>query len=637
MIKITFPDLSVKEFENGVTANQIATSISPSLAKKCFIAKLNDELIDLNSPILHNGKIELITGGTSGYESVLNHSCAHLLAQAIRELYPNAMFGVGPAIEEGFYYDIDLGDVKITEEDLPKIEKKMQALVAAAEPIVRKEVSKAEALEMFKNDVYKEELINELENDVVISVYQQGNFCDLCRGPHVANTKWLKNFKLLSVSGAYWRGDAKKAQLQRIYGTCFMNEEELKQHLVDLEERKKRDHRKLGKELELFMFSDYGPGLAFWLPNGYILRRTLEDFWIKLHKERGYMVINTPIMLNRQLWETSGHWDHYKDDMFTVEVEDGTYAIKPMNCPGAILVYNNSLHSYKELPLRYAELGNVHRYEASGALNGLFRVRGFTQDDAHTMITEDQIGEEVANIISLYDYVYSVFGLNYSIELSTRPEDNYIGSIEVWDKAEEDLKKACLATGHDFKINPGDGAFYGPKLDFKLRDSMNRIWQCGTVQLDMQLPGRFNCKYIAEDGSKKTPVMIHRACFGSIERFIGIITEHFAGAFPLWLAPKQVTIIPVNNDAHLAYAKEIEEILTNAGIRVSIDDREEKLNYKIRETQVKKIPYTLVLGDQEKANNSVTYRHHGSNQSFNMPIDDFVNMLKDEIATLARK
>lgn len=637
MIKITFPDLSVKEFENGVTANQIATSISPSLAKKCFIAKLNDELIDLNSPILHNGKIELITGGTSGYESVLNHSCAHLLAQAIRELYPNAMFGVGPAIEEGFYYDIDLGDVKITEEDLPKIEKKMQALVAAAEPIVRKEVSKAEALEMFKNDVYKEELINELEDGVVISVYQQGNFCDLCRGPHVANTKWLKNFKLLSVSGAYWRGDAKKAQLQRIYGTCFMNEEELKQHLVDLEERKKRDHRKLGKELELFMFSEYGPGLAFWLPNGYILRRTLEDFWIKLHKERGYMVINTPIMLNRQLWETSGHWDHYKDDMFTVEVEDGTYAIKPMNCPGAILVYNNSLHSYKELPLRYAELGNVHRYEASGALNGLFRVRGFTQDDAHTMITEDQIGEEVANIISLYDYVYSVFGLNYSIELSTRPEDNYIGSIEVWDKAEEDLKKACLATGHDFKINPGDGAFYGPKLDFKLRDSMNRIWQCGTVQLDMQLPGRFNCKYIAEDASKKTPVMIHRACFGSIERFIGIITEHFAGAFPLWLAPKQVTIIPVNNDAHLAYAKEIEEILTNAGIRVSIDDREEKLNYKIRETQVKKIPYTLVLGDQEKANNSVTYRHHGSNQSFNMPIDDFVNMLKDEIATLARK
>lgn len=637
MIKITFPDLSVKEFENGVTANQIATSISPSLAKKCFIAKLNDELIDLNSPILHNGKIELITGGTSGYESVLNHSCAHLLAQAIRELYPNAMFGVGPAIEEGFYYDIDLGDVKITEEDLPKIEKKMQALVAAAEPIVRKEVSKAEALEMFKNDVYKEELINELEDGVVISVYQQGNFCDLCRGPHVANTKWLKNFKLLSVSGAYWRGDAKKAQLQRIYGTCFMNEEELKQHLVDLEERKKRDHRKLGKELELFMFSEYGPGLAFWLPNGYTLRRTLEDFWIKLHKERGYMVINTPIMLNRQLWETSGHWDHYKDDMFTVEVEDGTYAIKPMNCPGAILVYNNSLHSYKELPLRYAELGNVHRYEASGALNGLFRVRGFTQDDAHTMITEDQIGEEVANIISLYDYVYSVFGLNYSIELSTRPEDNYIGSIEVWDKAEEDLKKACLATGHDFKINPGDGAFYGPKLDFKLRDSMNRIWQCGTVQLDMQLPGRFNCKYIAEDGSKKTPVMIHRACFGSIERFIGIITEHFAGAFPLWLAPKQVTIIPVNNDAHLAYARGIEEILTNAGIRVSIDDREEKLNYKIRETQVKKIPYTLVLGDQEKANNSVTYRHHGSNQSFNMPIDDFVNMLKDGIATLARK
>lgn len=634
MIKITFPDSSIKEFMEGTSPMEIASSISPSLAKKCVVAKFNDELVDLTKPLDCDGKIELVTGGQEGYEHLLNHSCAHLLAQAIKELYPSAMFGVGPAIEEGFYYDIDLGDTKVTEDDLSKIEKKMQALVASGESITRKEVTRSEALELFKGEVYKTELINELPEDEKITIYQQGNFFDLCRGPHVSSTKWLKNFKLLSISGAYWRGDAKKAQLQRIYGTCFMKEEDLKKHLIDLEERKKRDHRKLGKELELFMLSEYGPGLPFWLPNGYILRRKLEDFWLQLHRERGYLVINTPIMLNRELWETSGHWDHYKDDMFTIDVEDGTYAIKPMNCPGAILVYNNGLHSYKELPLRYAELGNVHRYEASGALNGLFRVRGFTQDDAHILIREDQIGEEVSNILALYDYVYSVFGLNYSIELSTRPEDNFIGSIEVWDKAEEALKEACLATGHDFKINPGDGAFYGPKLDFKLRDSMNRIWQCGTVQLDMQLPGRFNCKYIAEDGTKKTPVMIHRACFGSIERFIGIIIENYAGLFPLWLAPRQMVIIPVNEEAHMQYAKIVENALKEKGIRVSIDNREEKMNYKIRESQMKKIPYTIILGDQEKDNNTVTYRHHGSNQSVTMSLDEFITMTLLEVENL---
>ncbi len=636
MIKITFPDNSVKEFNLGITALEIANTISPSLAKKCIVAKFNGQLVDLTLPLEEDGAIELITNGAVGYEELLNHSCAHLLAQAIKELYPFAMFGVGPAIEEGFYYDLDLGSVKLTEEDLPKIEKKMQALVASGEQIIRHQVTKEQALEMFKNDVYKKELINEFDNQEIITVYQQGNFYDLCRGPHVSSTKWLKNFKLLSISGAYWRGDAKNAQLQRIYGTCFMKDEELKKHLNDLEERKKRDHRKLGRELELFMISEYGPGLPFWLPNGYTLRRTLEDFWIKLHRDRGYSIINTPIMLNRELWETSGHWDHYKDDMFTIEVEDGTYAIKPMNCPGAILVYNNGLHSYKELPLRYAELGNVHRYEASGALNGLFRVRGFTQDDAHTLIREDQIGEEVSNILSLYDYVYSVFDLNYSIELSTRPTDNYIGSIEVWDKAEEALKKACLATGHDFKINPGDGAFYGPKLDFKLRDSMNRIWQCGTVQLDMQLPGRFNCKYIAEDGTKKTPVMIHRACFGSLERFIGIIIENYAGLFPLWLAPRQIVIIPVNESIHLDYARDIETLLKGKGIRVSIDERDEKMNYKIRESQMKKIPYTVILGDQEKSDKTITYRHHGSNQSVTLSIEKFVEMIEKEIKNLGK-
>lgn len=633
-MKITFLDGSVKEFEKGVSAFAIAQSISPSLAKKSVVAKVNGKFYDLTRPINEDATLELIFKENPELISVANHSCAHLLANAIVELYPQAHFGVGPAIEEGFYYDMDLGDVKLSEEDLPKIEKKMAALVARGVEIERKEVSKEEALEIFKNDPLKTELINELPEGEQITIYKQGVFTDLCRGPHVSNTKWLKNFKLLSISGAYWRGDSKRTQLQRIYGTCFMDEESLKKHLTILEERKKRDHRKLGKELGLFMLSEFGPGLPFWLPNGYTLRRTLENFWLKLHNERGYKVINTPIMLNRQLWETSGHWDHYKDDMFTIEVEDGTYAIKPMNCPGAILVYNNELHSYKDLPLRYAELGNVHRYEASGALNGLFRVRGFTQDDAHILLREDQIGDEVARILDLYDHVYSIFGLDYSIELSTRPEDNFIGEISVWDEAEEALKKACLATGHKFKINPGDGAFYGPKLDFKLRDSMNRIWQCGTVQLDMQLPGRFNCTYIAQGGEKKTPVMIHRACFGSLERFIGIIIENYGGAFPTWLAPVQVELIPVNNEYHLEYVNKLKNIFDKENIRSELDDREEKLGYKIRESQTKKIPYQLVVGDNEVKEGLITYREYGKQAQTTVTIEEFVALITEKIKNL---
>ena len=635
MVKITFPDGKQNDYEKGINALQIASMISPGLAKKCIAVKLNGVIRDLTDPINEDSSIELLTSDSNELQDLINHSCAHLLAQAIREIYPNSLFGVGPAIEEGFYYDVDLGDVKLTEEDLVKIEKKMKSLAEGNFEVVKKVVSKAEALELFKNDKYKTELINDLDESALITVYSQGKFMDLCRGPHVASTKWLKNCKLLSVSGAYWRGDAKREQLQRIYGCCFIKEQDLKDYLVILEERKKRDHRKLGKDLELFLFSEYGPGLPFWLPNGYTLRRTLEDFWIKLHKDRGYVVINTPIMLNKELWETSGHWDHYKDDMFTIEVEDGTYAIKPMNCPGAIQVYNNGLHSYKELPLRYAELGNVHRYEASGALNGLFRVRGFTQDDAHTMLMESQVGEEVKKIISLYDYVYSIFDLNYSIELSTRPED-FIGEIETWDAAEAALKEACLATGHEFKINPGDGAFYGPKLDFKLRDSMNRIWQCGTVQLDMQLPGRFNCKYIAEDGTKKTPVMLHRACFGSLERFIGIITENYAGVYPLWLAPVQARIVPVNNEYHLEYAKEVLSILQEQGFRVELDDRNEKMNYKIRESQTKKTPYTLIIGDKERDERLLTYRVHGSNESFTLKLDELVDKFKKEVKSFGK-
>ena len=565
---------------------------------------------------------------------VLNHSCAHLMAQAVKHLYPQAKFWVGPVIDEGFYYDMDLGDASIKEEDFEKIEREMKKISKDGKRIVKIELTREEALEMFKDDEYKIDLINNMEDDTLITAYKQGDYTDLCRGPHVETVKEIKFFKLLKASGAYYKGDSNNKMLQRVYGVCFKTQEDLDRHLYEIEEAKKRDHRKLGKELGLFMLSDYGPGLPFWLPNGYVLRRELEDFWLRIHKKYGYVFVDTPIMLNRELWETSGHWDHYKDDMFVVEVEDGTYAIKPMNCPGAIQVYNNELHSYKDLPLRIAELGHVHRYEASGALNGLFRVRGFTQDDAHILLREDQIGEEVSNIIALYDKIYSVFGLNYAIELSTRPFDNFIGNIETWDAAEEALKKACLATGHEFKINPGDGAFYGPKLDFKLRDSLNRIWQCGTIQLDMQLPGRFNCTYIDKNGEKVTPIMIHRACFGSLERFIGIITENYAGAFPTWLAPVQVKILPVNNQFHLEYANEVLKELDELGIRASLDDREEKLGYRMREAQTKKIPYQLVIGDKEVESKSLNVRTFGSNESKTMTKEDFIAMILDEIKTL---
>lgn len=636
MISIKFPDGSLKEFEKNVTPNDIALSISPSLAKKCVIARVNNELHDMSSPISEDSSIELLTIESEGLQDVLNHSCAHLLANAIKELYPNAMFGVGPAIEEGFYYDLDLGDVKLTDEDLSKIEKKMSALVAGGALIKRLVLSKQEALELFKDDKYKVELINELPEDEVITVYEQGNFRDLCRGPHVSSTKWLKNFKLLSVSGAYWRGDSKNAQLQRIYGTCFAKEEDLKQHLINLEERKKRDHRRLGKELELFMISEYGPGFPFWLPNGMILRRNLENFWYDLHTKRGYQFVQTPIMLNKELWEISGHWYNYKENMYTSMIDDREFAIKPMNCPGGMLVYKNSIHSYRDFPLRVGELGLVHRHEASGALAGLFRVRNFTQDDAHIFITEAQIEDEIIELLDLFDSVYRVFNLSYHIELSTRPEDKYIGEIATWDKAEAALANALKRKGINYVLNPGDGAFYGPKLDFKLKDSMNRIWQCGTIQLDMNLPERFDLTYVDENGEKKRPIMLHRAVFGSIERFIGIITEHYAGAFPLWLAPKQVVIIPVNNEAHGQYAKEVEELLKSQGIRVSVDWRDEKLNYKIRESQTKKIPYTLVLGDKELEQHTVTCRTFGSMETRCFDLNEFVTKAVEEVKSLGQ-
>ena len=564
--------------------------------------------------------------------NILNHSCAHLLAQAVKHLYPNAKFWVGPVISDGFYYDIDLGDDVIKEEDLPKIEKEMKKISKDGKRIVRHEISKAEALEMFKDDPYKLDLIGNMdENETVISCYTQGDFTDLCRGPHVESVKLLKHFKLLKVSGAYWKGDANNKMLQRIYGVCFDSEEGLNEHLALLEEAKKRDHKKLGKELELFMMSEYGPGFPFFLPNGMILRNELENFWYQEHTKEGYQFCKTPIMLSKELGERSGHWDHYKDNMYTSMIDDREFAIKPMNCPGGILVYKNSLHSYKELPIRLGELGQVHRHEASGALNGLFRVRTFTQDDAHIFCTMDQLESEVVNLIAFIDRIYKIFNLKYTIELSTRPETGYIGDLETWNRSEDALKKACLASGHDFKINEGDGAFYGPKLDFHLIDSLGREWQCGTVQLDMNLPERFECTYIAEDGTKKTPVMLHRVVFGSIERFIGILIEHFAGNFPLWLAPKQVVIIPVHHENHLAYANKVKEALANINVRVSIDDRNEKLGYRIREAQIHKIPVEVVVGDNDRDNNQVTVRRFGKKEEVKLSLDEFVNSIKLEI------
>ena len=523
--------------------------------------------------------------------NILNHSCAHLLAQAVKHLYPEAKFWVGPVIEEGFYYDIDLGNNVIKEEDLVKIEKEMKKISKDGKKIVRHELSKEEALDMFKDDPYKMDLISRMdESENVISCYTQGDFTDLCRGPHVDTVKLLKHFKLLKVSGAYWKGDANNKMLQRIYGVCFEKEEDLNAHLEFLEEAKKRDHKKLGKELGLFMMSEYGPGFPFFLNNGMILRNQLENFWYEEHAKEGYEFIKTPIMLNKELWELSGHWYNYRENMYTSEIDEKEFAIKPMNCPGGMLVYKNSLHSYKELPLRVGELGLVHRHEASGALNGLFRVRTFTQDDAHIFMTEDQIESEVIRLINFIDRMYSIFGLTYDIELSTRPEEKYIGDIAIWDKSEKALEEACHKAGRECKINPGDGAFYGPKLDFHIKDSLGRVWQCGTIQLDMNLPERFDLTYIDKDGSKKRPVMLHRVIYGSIERFIGILIEHYAGVFPTWLAPVQVNIIPVNNEYHLEYAESLKEELIKSGLRVDLDDREEKLGYRMRESQTKKIP-----------------------------------------------
>ena len=568
--------------------------------------------------------------------NTLNHSCAHLMAQAIKHLYPHAKFWVGPVIEEGFYYDVDLGNDVIKEEDFEKIEKEMKKISKDGKRINRIEISKSEALEMFSGDEYKLDLIEHLPEDAIITAYRQGDYTDLCRGPHVETVKEIKHYKLLKASGAYWKGDANNKMLQRVYGVCFKTEEDLKEHLHLLEEAKKRDHKKLGKELGLFMMSEYAPGMPFFLPNGMILRNILENYWYEEHTKEGYQFVKTPIMMSKELWETSGHWQNYKENMYVSEVDEREFAIKPMNCPGSMLVYKNSLHSYKDLPLRMGELGQVHRHEASGALNGLFRVRTFTQDDAHIFMTVDQIESEVVRLIAFIDRVYSSLGLPYDIELSTRPEEKYIGDIEIWNKSEEALAKACVAAGKEYKINPGDGAFYGPKLDFHVKDSLGRVWQCGTIQLDMNLPERFDLTYVGPGGEKVRPVMLHRVIFGSIERFIGILIEHFAGAFPLWMAPRQVAVLPVNNEYHLEYAKEITALLQEKGIRAELDAREEKLGYRFRDNQLNKLKYQVVLGDVERDTRTVKVRKFGSQDQVSYPLDEFVNMLLEEINSKAR-
>ena len=556
------------------------------------------------------------------------------MAQAVRHLYPNAKFWVGPVVAEGFYYDMDLGDVSLKDEDLLKIEKEMKKIAKDGKRIVRKEISKEEALEMFGDDEYKVDLINRLEEGT-ISCYSQGDFTDLCRGPHVESVKMCKNFKLLKHSGAYWKGDSNNKMLQRVYGICFDTKEQLEAHLEALEEAKKRDHKKLGKEMELFMLSEYAPGMPIMLPNGMIFRNILEQFWYQEHTKEGYQFIKTPIIASRELWEISGHWDHYQQNMYTTKVDDRDFAIKPMNCPGALLVYNNSLHSYKDLPLRIGELGQVHRHEASGALNGLFRVRTFTQDDAHIFVTPDQLEEEVKKVLMLIDRIYSVFGLSYTVELSTRPESGYIGSLEIWEQSEKALANACVHAGKEYVVNPGDGAFYGPKLDIHIKDSLGRDWQCGTVQLDMNLPQRFECTYVDSEGKKQIPIMLHRVIYGSIERFMGILIEHFAGHFPLWLSPVQFDVIPVHVEKHLDYAKEIVSLLEKAGMRVQLDARNEKLGYRVREAQIKKIPYQIVVGEKDMENHTVTIRKSGSKEQMTLDVDQAVENFKLEVETKA--
>ena len=629
-VKIILPDGSAKEYAAGTTLGEAVKQLSNSLAKKVLAANVNGELTDLREELVDGSEVAFLTFEEDGGKHTLRHTASHILAQAVKRLWPEAKLAIGPAIDKGFYYDIDM-EHTLTPEDLGKIEKEMSRIVKENLPITKSVMPRQEAIEFFKskNEDYKVELIQDLPEDAVISCYSQGDFIDLCAGPHVASTGKVKAFKLQSIAGAYWRGDEKNKMLQRIYGTAFEKKEELDAYLHLLEEAAKRDHRKLGKELGLFVIKEEGPGFPFFLPKGMALRNELENFWREVHHDFDYEEIRTPIILSKHLWETSGHWDHYRENMYTTIIDDEEYAIKPMNCPGGILVYQNEMHSYRDFPLRYAELGLVHRHELSGALHGLFRVRAFTQDDAHVFMLPDQMQTELMKIIELFDRIYSQFGLKYHVELSTKP-DNAMGDDAIWEAATEALRNAIEAKGIPYVINPGDGAFYGPKLDYHIEDSLGRTWQCGTIQLDMNLPERFQIEYIGEDGQKHRPIMIHRACFGSMERFIGILTEHYAGAFPTWMAPVQVKILPIS-EKHVEYAKELAKQMHRDYVRVEVDDRSEKIGYKIRQAQMAKVPYMLVVGDKEVEEGTVNVRKHGGDELGSVPFEEFFNSIKIEI------
>ena len=634
MLKITLKDGAVREVEEGKSILEFVKEVSNSLAKKVLAAKVDGETKDLTTVLTKDCQVDFLTFEEADGRWALRHTASHILAQAVKRLYKdqNVKLAIGPAIDNGFYYDIDM-DKQLGEADLKDIEKEMKKIVKENLKLERKEVSRAEALKMFEElgESYKVELINDLPEDALITLYTQGEFTDLCAGPHVVSTGKVKALKLQSVAGAYWRGSEKNKMLQRIYGTAFEKQADLDEYLHMLEEAAKRDHRKLGKELDLFSLHEEGPGFPFFHPNGMVVRNELINYWREVHRRYGYQEIKTPMIMNRKLWETSGHWDHYKENMYFTQIDGEDYAVKPMNCPGGMLVYKSHQHSYRDLPLRLGELGIVHRHELSGALHGLFRVRNFTQDDAHLFLTPNQIEEEIQHTIDLFDEVYSTFGLTYTAELSTRPEDS-MGSDEIWESATEALRNALEHRGLKYVINEGDGAFYGPKIDFHLRDSIGRTWQCGTIQLDMLMPEKFDLTYVGEDGEKHRPVMLHRVVYGSIERFIGILIENYAGAFPTWLAPVQVRILPIT-EKHADYAYELKKKMFDLGLRVEVDDRNEKVGYKIRESQVKKTPYTLVVGDQEVADKTAAVRKRGVQESTTMKIDDFIAYVQEKIAS----
>ena len=627
-MKITLKDGAAREFEGPMSALEVVKRISNSLAKQAVAVRINGKVMDLTTPIHEDVEMEVLTFADPDGAKVLRHTASHVMAQAVKRIRPDAKLAIGPAIDNGFYYDFDLEEPFSTE-DFAKIEKEMARIVQANEKLERFELPREEAIALMESQgqSYKVELIRDLPEDAVISFYKQGDFVDLCAGPHLPSTGRVKAFKLLSVAGAYWRGSEKNKMLQRIYATAFDKKADLDEYLNMLEEAKKRDHRKLGRELGLFTIMDEGPGFPFFLPKGMVLRNELEDYWRKMHKKAGYQQISTPMILSRELWYRSGHWDHYKDNMYTVEIDGDDYAIKPMNCPGGMLVYKSQSHSYRELPLRMGELGLVHRHELSGALHGLMRVRCFTQDDAHIFMTPDQIEDEIFGVINMATHLYDTFGFKYHVELSTRPEDS-MGTDEQWEQATTALEAALKKKGMDYVINEGDGAFYGPKIDFHLEDSLGRTWQCGTIQLDMQMPERFDLTYVGPDGEKHRPVMIHRVIFGSIERFIGILTEHFAGAFPLWLSPVQVKVLTIT-DRSDEYAQTIMAKLEEAGLRGEADLRNEKIGFKIREAQAEKVPYMLVLGDKEVESGTVAVRKRGGEQ-MNMALDEFIAMAKGQ-------